>query len=93
MADRILVDLGWVLGLSDDISATTGRLRTDTDTTASIESAPDVNDGLRNLLDDCDERRGALADVLTSVEEALQSIHDSFTGTEEELVAALEEEG
>ena len=93
MADRILVDLGWVVGLKDDISNTTTRLRTDGDTTAGIGSSPDVNDKLRDFLGDCDERRSELADVLSSVESALQSIHDSFSGTEKELVAALQEGG
>ena len=55
----------------------------------SIDSAPDVNDRLRELLDDCDERRSELADVLASVEAALQCIHDSFSQTEDELVAAI----
>jgi hypothetical protein len=89
MAERIIVDLGYVLDLRRDIAATTTRLRRSSDDTASIDSAPDVNDRLRDLLDDCDERRSELADVLAGVEDALQCIHDSFTRTEDELVAAI----
>ncbi len=89
MAERIVIDLGYVLELRGDISGTTTRLRRSSDDTASIDSAPDVNDRLRELLDDCDERRGDLADVLASVEDALQCIYDSFTQTEDELVAAI----
>jgi hypothetical protein len=93
MAERIIVDLGYVLDLRADISGTTTRLRRSSDDTASIDSAPDVNYRLRDLLNDCDERRGELAGVLASVEDALQCIHDSFTQTEDELVAAITESG
>ena len=89
MAERIIIDLGFVLGLRNDVSQTTDRLRRSSEDTATIDSAPDVNDRLRDLLDDCDERRGDLADVLASLEDALQCIHDSFSQTEAELVAAI----
>jgi hypothetical protein len=48
-----------------------------------------VNDALHSFLDKWDERRGDLADTMEGVEEALQAIHDSFTKTEDELVAQL----
>ena len=93
MAERIIIDLDYVLGLRGDIAGTTSRLRRSSDSTASIDSAPDVNDRLRQLLDDCDERRSDLAEVLAGVEDALQCIYDSFTQTEDELVAAISGNG
>ena len=89
MAERIVIDLDYVAELRGEISGTTTRLRQSSSETASIDSAPDVNDRLRELLDDCDERRSELAKVLASVEDALQCIHESFTQTEDELVAAI----
>ena len=93
MAERIVIDMAYVRGLRHDIAGTTTRLRQSSGETASIDSSPDVNDRLRDLLNDCDERRGDLATVLASLEDALQCIDDSFTQTEDELVAAIEDGG
>jgi len=89
MADQIIIDLGWVQELRADVESTKTRLRRDSDETARIDSSADVNDALHSFLDKWDERRGDLADTMEGVEEALQAIHDSFTKTEDELVAQL----
>ena len=89
MADQIVIDLGWVLDLRSDVASTRARLRRDSGDTARIDSSPDVNEALHSFLDKWDERRGDLADTMEGVEEALQAIHDSFTATEDELVAQL----
>jgi predicted nucleic acid-binding Zn-ribbon protein len=89
MADQIVIDLGWVLDLKSDVSSTQQRLRRDSGDTARVDSSADVNDALRDFLDKWDERRSDLADTMKGVEEALQAIHDSFTATEDELLAQL----
>ena len=48
-----------------------------------------MNEALHDFLDKWDERRGDLADTMEGVEKALEAIHDSFTSTEDELVAQL----
>ena len=89
MADQIIIDLGWVRDLQHDVEGTRTRLSADSGDTPSIDSSPDVNDALKSFLDEWDERREDLADTLKGVAEALKAIHDSFTATEDELVAQL----
>ena len=93
MADRIVIDLGWVLDLQADVVDTRERLNRDLGSTASVDSAPVVDDALRSFLDSWDERRGQVADSLGGVVDALQAIHDSFTMTEDELLAQLNGDG
>ncbi len=90
MADQIVVDLGFVLDLKGDVHRTTLRLRRDAGDVSDISSRPEVGDALRSFMNKWDERRDQVADSLGAVEEALQAIHDSFTATEDELVAELE---
>jgi len=89
MADQIVIHLGWVLELQSDVANTRTRLRRDSGDTASIDSSADVNEALHSFLDKWDERRGDLADTMEGVEKALEAIHESFTSTEDELVAQL----
>jgi predicted nucleic acid-binding Zn-ribbon protein len=89
MAEQIVIDLGWVLELQSDVANTRSRLRRDSGDTAQVDSSPDVNGSLRSFLDKWDERRGDLADTMEGVEKALQAIYDSFTATEDELLAQL----
>jgi predicted nucleic acid-binding Zn-ribbon protein len=89
MADQIVIDLGWVDDLRADVASTRSRLSRDSGDTASIDSSDKVNGALRDFLDKWDERRGDLADTLESVEEALEAINESFTATEDELLAQL----
>jgi predicted nucleic acid-binding Zn-ribbon protein len=89
MAEQIVIDLGWVLDLQSDVANSRSRLARDSGDTARIDSSSEVNGSLRDFLDKWDERRGDLADTMEGVEEALQAIHDSFTSTEDELLAQL----
>ncbi len=90
MADVIIIDLPWINQLKADISDTTGRLRQGSSDMVSLSSASGVDGKTTDFMNKWDERRGNLADCLQGVEELLQTIHESFTMTQDELIAALE---
>ena len=89
MATRIVVDLGYVGELKSSVDSTTGGLRSDGEHRASVPSTPRVDDALSDFLSKWDERRTELADSLDAVSSALGAISDSFSRTEDELVAQL----
>ncbi len=90
MADVIIVDLPWIEQLKTDIGETTARLRRDSADAVVLTSASGVDGRTTDFMNKWDERRGNLADCLEGVEQLLQTIYDSFSGTEQALIDALD---
>jgi hypothetical protein len=90
MAERIVVDIGYVDGLKSSVDTTRSGLRGEGSNDARVPSSSRVNDALDDFMGKWDERRGELADSLDAVSTALGAISDSFTRTEDELVGQLE---
>lgn len=89
MADVIIVDLPWINELKTDIHETTDRLRRDSSDAVVLTSASGVDGRATDFMNKWDERRGNLADCLQGVEDLLQAIFESFSGTEQALIDAL----
>jgi hypothetical protein len=89
MADEIVVDLDYVASLRGRVTKTNGRLRSAQPESVSIASDPEMDGELSDFMHRWDKRRGQLADSLKGVEEALTTIHDSFSETDGRLADGL----
>ena len=85
MGGRILVDLGWLAGLSGEIGATTDDLRRSPNDAVSVPSSPWLERGIAGFLGEWDEKSGQLADCLQSVHDLTNAIHDSFVEADRQL--------
>ena len=84
MAD-ILVDLGWLASLADEVGETVEDLRAAPADAVSMPSQPELDGGVTKFMKRWDERAEELAGTLQSVFDLSVAIHDSFAEADRQL--------
>lgn len=93
MADEIIVNLDWVVDLKDGIDRTVSRMRAQSEDAVFVTSRPDVDSKTTDFMNEWDKRRDNVADCIEGCAAMLQVIHEAFTQTQDELIAAIEGDG
>lgn len=88
---EIHVDLPWLKTMKSDISSTRTRLDADSGDAVSLPSAPAVDSGTTDFMNEWDERRGELSKTLEAVQQIVAAIHDSFQEVDDELGSCTSE--
>ncbi|MEO5899096.1 MAG: hypothetical protein ABIR68_03055 [Ilumatobacteraceae bacterium] len=86
MADKIYIDIDYVLKLHGDVTDTSSRLRGKVGKVDDIITSDDDIDGkLHDFMQKWDKRRGQVADTLDAVASGLHAIQDSFSTTDQKM--------